>query len=139
MILFVCHGNAARSQFAEAFLKQKGFTDVQSAGTHVSESKRGIKISDDGPGGKLVVENFRQITGIDISGSRRKQLNEEAANRADKIIVLTEKEHLPEFMEKYLFKTEFWKIDDPHNMNFDVYKKIVSDIQTGVDNLIKNL
>lgn len=70
-VLFVCEHNSARSQMAEAFLRQLGGEDfeVESAGLEPT----GLN--------PLAVEVMREI-GIDISGKKRNAYSS-SSNRAD--------------------------------------------------------
>jgi protein-tyrosine-phosphatase len=45
MILFICHGNVARSQIAEALLERETKQEAMSAGTHVPKEKEGNLLS----------------------------------------------------------------------------------------------
>lgn len=137
MILFVCRGNVARSQIAEALMIKKGFSDAQSAGTHVKAEKEGVQLKDDGEFAINAVENFRKITGVDLSHKTRKSLTIETAEKADRIIVLVDGKELPEYMSRFQEKTSYWVIEDPHEMNYDGYKDIVDQIEAKVNELIK--
>jgi protein-tyrosine-phosphatase len=97
MILFICHGNVTRSQFAEAIALKKGFTNVISAGTHVSTARQDNCLINDGLAAENAVQCFRQITGIDISLARRKQVTPEMIDHADLIVVITNIDDLPDF------------------------------------------
>ena len=47
MILFTCHGNVAKSQFAEALFIKKSSKDNISAGTNVPIQKEGLQLQDE--------------------------------------------------------------------------------------------
>ncbi|MBM3229827.1 arsenate reductase ArsC [Candidatus Parvarchaeota archaeon] len=77
-ILFVCVGNAARSQMAQGFANHlgKGRVIAQSAGTHPAS-----KIS------AQAVQTMAEV-GIDISRQAPKRLTEKMAKNADLIITM---------------------------------------------------
>lgn len=79
MILFVCHGNVARSQFAEALSRKAGLIDAASAGTHVSDRGEGNRLIDDGPAAVRIVAYFKSITGIDIGSQTRTRITPDLA------------------------------------------------------------
>ncbi len=137
MILFICHGNVARSQFAEAILRNKGIDDVQSAGTHVSPEREGNMLSHDGEKAVNAVRCFFDITGIDISDKRRKSLSHDLVKRSKRIIVMTERRHLPNYVLEARAEVEYWKIEDPHDMNMEGYRKVIDDIYENIDALAK--
>jgi len=64
-VLFLCTGNSARSQMAEALLRERG-------GVHFEAFSAGLEPSHVHP---LAIEAMEEI-GIDISGQRAKSLNE---------------------------------------------------------------
>jgi arsenate reductase len=139
MVLFVCHGNVARSQFAEAILRNLGISDVQSAGTHVDDTRQGNRLLDDGETAQKAVKFFKEITGMDISHKTRKKITPELAEDADIIIVMTEKKNLPSYVHNYKEKLLFWKIEDPHDMDVNGYRLIIKKINAKIDELKSKL
>jgi protein-tyrosine-phosphatase len=135
MVLFVCHGNVARSQFAEALLQQRGVAGVSSAGTCVPNDREGNELANDGTTAARVVDYFRTITGIDISTKRRKMVTPELAEGADVIVVMTRQTDLPEYFDKHRTKTRFWAIEDPHDTDIDGYRKAIAAINERIDGL----
>jgi protein-tyrosine-phosphatase/DNA-binding transcriptional ArsR family regulator len=101
-VLFLCTGNGARSQIAEALLRSRadGRVDVVSAGSHP----------------KPVHPNAIRVLaelGIDISGSRSKSIDEFRGRRFDYVITLCDKvrEICPEFPVEG--RTMHWSVEDP--------------------------
>ena len=137
MILFVCHGNVARSQFAAALYHSLTGEEAASAGTHVRPEKDNIFLKDDGETARRAVAHFKTITGIDLSAHRRKPLSRELTERAGRVIVLTKREHLPPWFSVYMDKTEFWDVTDPHDMDFAGYQQTVDLITDRLLELIK--
>ena len=101
-VLFLCTGNSARSQIAEALLTNLsgGAVDVVSAGSNP----------------KVVHPNAVRVLrtrGIDISGNRTKHLDEFAGQRFDAVITLCDRvrEVCPEFPRHP--RQVHWSIPDP--------------------------
>jgi len=101
-VLFLCTGNGARSQMAEALLEQAtgGRVHVFSAGSHPK---------------RVHVNAVRAMSerGIDISGRRAKHLDEFAGQRFDYVITLCDRvrEICPEFPGRH--ELVHWSIADP--------------------------
>jgi arsenate reductase len=101
-VLFVCTGNSARSQFAEAILRRLGGVDfdVTSAGTH--------------PGGvnPLTIRSLAEI-GIDWSGARSKSVMELLDQPFDYVITVCDqaREACPIFPGEH--ESIHWGFDDP--------------------------
>ncbi|TCS71742.1 arsenate reductase [Sulfuritortus calidifontis] len=101
-VLFLCDGNAARSQMAEGLLRALGGPgfEVHSAGLEPR------------PLHPLAVEAMAEA-GIDIAGQRSKHLNEFLDTRFDRVITLCDRtrESCPDFPRDN--ETLHWAIDDP--------------------------
>jgi protein-tyrosine-phosphatase/DNA-binding transcriptional ArsR family regulator len=101
-LLFLCTGNSARSQMAEAFAQRLGGRGVQafSAGSHPK------------PLHPEAVRVMRE-RGIDLSGRRSKHLDELAGQRFDRVITLCDRvrEVCPEFPGHP--DLVHWSIPDP--------------------------
>lgn len=131
-ILFVCRGNVARSQMAEAyynfFTKSK---DAQSAGVlDFTPLKYGKPT-------EMVVQIMKE-DGIDISKQKVKYITKEMVENSDKIIVMCKKEECPEFLLNSN-KITFWDIDDPYNTDIENHRKIRDEIKKRVLLLIKEI
>ena len=133
--LFICRGNAARSQFAEALMRTHGYTNIYSAGIHVSGKHENVSLKDDGEKALLAVMSFKRMTGIDISCCTRKLLSEKDAIKADTIISFLSQSDLPLFMEKYADKMTFWNVPDPKEMDEEGYTYVINEIKKKVNNL----
>jgi protein-tyrosine-phosphatase len=101
-LLFLCTGNSARSQIAEALVEHRsaGTVDARSAGSHP----------------RLLHPNAVRVMaerGVDISGRRTKSLARFARTRFDRIITLCDKvrEICPEFPGAPI--AAHWSIADP--------------------------
>jgi protein-tyrosine-phosphatase len=135
MILFVCNGNVARSQIAEELYKSITHNNASSAGTKVKPEKNGVLLKNDGEFALNAIDNFKKITGIDISNNTRKMLTEDMMKTADKIIIMADKDTLPDFISAYTAKTEYLAIHDPKTYDFDGYKDIIDQIRKYIETL----
>lgn len=124
-VLFVCAGNAARSQMGEAFYNQvRGDGAAESAGTEAIVGK---------PMPPYVLEVMNEV-GIDVSKAQRKLISEEMAARAAKIILLTDKS-LPEYLQADS-KVEIWDITDPRYTDLDFHRQTRDAVKARVDQLL---
>jgi protein-tyrosine-phosphatase/DNA-binding transcriptional ArsR family regulator len=101
-VLFLCSGNSARSQMAEAMLQERsgGAVEARSAGSHP----------------KTLHPNAVRVMaerGIDISGRPTKHLDRFARTRFDRVVTLCDKvrEICPEFPGQPT--TSHWSMPDP--------------------------
>jgi ArsR family transcriptional regulator, arsenate/arsenite/antimonite-responsive transcriptional repressor / arsenate reductase (thioredoxin) len=101
-VLFLCTGNSARSQIAEALLAQlsEGMVEAASAGSHP----------------KLLHPNAVRVMrnrGVDIGGRRAKHLEEFVSQRFDFVITLCDRvrEVCPEFPQRP--DLAHWSVTDP--------------------------
>ena len=101
-VLFLCTGNSARSQIAQALVEELsgGAIDADSAGSHPKPLH---------PNAVRVMSE----RGIDISGWRSKHLDEFAADRFDCVVTLCDRirEVCPEFPDQP--EAIHWSIPDP--------------------------
>jgi protein-tyrosine-phosphatase len=100
-VLFLCTGNSARSQMAEALLRRRsgGAVEAASAGSHPK------------PLHPLAVRVLRE-RGLDISGREPKHVSALAGRRFDRVITLCDRvrEVCPDFPGATLVH---WSIPDP--------------------------
>ena len=95
--LFVCRGNVGRSQMAEALFRKmtNGKYEVSSAGTKLSGPEQKLK---EFSGAETLIACVKE-EGIDVSENIRKQVTENMAADADKIIlVIDETDPVPEYL-----------------------------------------
>src|SRR5690606_37628834 len=101
-LLFLCTGNSARSQIAEALVvhRSAGAVEARSAGSHP----------------KLLHPNAVRVMaerGVDIAGRPTKSLSRFTRSRFDRVVTLCDKlrEHCPELPVAPV--TAHWSIADP--------------------------
>ncbi|MFH1905528.1 MAG: low molecular weight protein arginine phosphatase [bacterium] len=140
-ILFVCTGNSCRSIMAEGLLKkmlsEKGVEEyskykIISAGTHTVEGFPPVHMTQ-----KVMNEQD-----IDVSSYKSNKLTKETVNKADLVLVMTQK-HKDEILRIYQEKTkkifllkEFAGIEDknpdiadPIGLSYDAYKYCMEEIE----------
>lgn len=127
-ILFVCVGNAGRSQMAEAIFNKLSPSDLRatSAGTKPANEVN-----------PLVVEALREI-GIDARASRPKSISPDMVADAERIITMgcDASGFCP---AKFLPKVEDWKIEDPKGKSLDGIRSIRDSIRERVEALVREL
>ncbi len=122
-VLFVCTGNSARSQIAEALLRQQGGPafDVASAGTE----PKGVN--------PLTVRVLAEV-GIDISAARSKSVTELLGDEFDYVITVCDqaRESCPVFPGVH--ESIHWGFDDPaaaegnEAERLAVFRRVMSEI-----------
>lgn len=129
-ILFLCRANVGRSQAAMELYRKKGGI-ASSAGTEVDLP--GTMLSER-PGATNIVQVMLQDYGIDMIHNIRNQVTKNSTKGYDKIIVMAEKNTVPE----WLFQDErsvFWTIHDPKGQDLQTTRRIVGEIKQKVDEL----
>lgn len=135
-VLFVCRGNVARSQMAEALLKKQGgdLFKVSSAGTKLSGPEQSL--GELGPQLNEVLSVMREV-GIDLSGQIRRQLTEEMAEAADKIVlVVDEQDPIPDWLVSNP-KVVYWDVLDPKGKDLECTRAVRDQIALLVDQFIR--
>lgn len=133
-VLFLCTGNSARSQIAEALVEHR------SAGT--------VKACSAGSHPKPLHPNAVQVMaerGVDISGRPTKSLTRFARNRFDRVITLCDKvrEICPEFPGPPV--AVHWSIADPaaeddsDQATYPAFRNVADDIESRVALLLADL
>ena len=124
-VLFLCTGNSARSQLAEALLGQLGGDAIEaaSAGSHPRPLH---------PDAVLVMREY----GIDISGRRVKHLDTFAGQRFGYVISLCEPgpRGLPEFPGHP--QTIHWSIPDPSGDGYPAFRRVAAELRTRIGFLL---
>ena len=124
-VLFVCVGNAGRSQMAEAFFNRlaNGRARAISAGTK--------------PAGAVdaqTIEVMREV-GIDIIRAKPKALTMEMLDQAERVVTMgcgTEGVCPASFVE-----SEDWQLEDPKGKPIEEVRRIRDEIRAGVTRLLE--
>jgi protein-tyrosine-phosphatase/DNA-binding transcriptional ArsR family regulator len=126
-VLFLCTGNSARSQIAEALLERMagGTMQAVSAGSHPKQLH---------PNAIRVLRK----RGIDISGNRTKHLDEFRSDRFDTVITLCDR--VREICPPFPFRPELvhWSIPDPalegptNRASFPAFERTAAELETRI-------
>ena len=107
-VLFVCIGNAGRSQMAQAFYERAGGL-ARSAGTHPESNVH-----------PEVVEVMRELD-IDLDGRRPHKLSQEYVDWAELVVTMGCGDACPVLPGKRYFD---WNLQDPAGMPVEVVREI---------------
>lgn len=127
-VLFLCIGNACRSQMAEAIARHKAF-DV------IEPSSAGLVPFGHIP--RTTVEVLRE-RGISVDGQSSKGLRSEDVSSVDLIINMTGRAGASIFKEQ-LPRMEDWDVGDPYGSDLTVYREICQEIELRIENLARRL
>ena len=127
-VLFLCTGNSARSQMAEALLQVRsgGAVEARSAGSHPKTLHPDAV--------RVMAER-----GIDISGRPTKNWKRLARSRFDRVITLCDKvrEICPEFPGQPI--TSHWSMPDPAEAGYPAFVHTADELESRVGLLIAHL
>jgi arsenate reductase (thioredoxin) len=118
-VLFVCIGNAGRSQMAQAFAERAGF-EARSAGSRAESHLH-----------PEVVAAMREL-GIDLSGRTPHQLTNEDVEWADLVVAMGCGDACPVLPGKRYLD---WNLQDPIGMPIEIVREIRDRIAGLVDEL----
>lgn len=132
-VLFICRGNVARSQWAEALFNHysKNYRAI-SAGTEVNH-KEGQTLEK-----YMHVCETMALEGVVIGHYRRKQLTPQAIKSSDYVIALIEKIYCP----GYLLQNSnviYWDVPDPKGADYETHVRIKDSIKGLVRKLVREL
>ena len=127
-VLFLCIGNACRSQMAEAIARH-------SASDVIDPSSAGLVPFGEIPSTTLTVLRER---GISAEGQSSKPLRPEDVSVAEMVINMTGRSGATIFSEQ-LPHLEDWDVGDPFGSDLAVYREIRDQIQVRVDDLARRL
>ena len=127
-VLFLCIGNACRSQMAEAIAKHHA-SDV------IEPSSAGLV-----PFGEIPPTTISVLEelGISAEGQSSKPLRSEDLLAADIVVNMTGRPGNLVFTEA-LENIEDWDVGDPYGFNLPVYRGIRDEIETRVEDLAQRL
>ncbi len=127
-VLFLCIGNACRSQMAEAIARHRA-SDV------IEPSSAGLVPFGEIPSTTLTVLRER---GISVDGQTSKPLRPEDISEADIVINMTGRSGATVFTE-FVTQVEDWDVGDPYGFNLAVYREIRDQIEMRVEDLAQRL
>jgi arsenate reductase (thioredoxin) len=117
--LFVCIGNAGRSQMAQAFYERLG-GEARSAGSHPERELH-----------STVVEAMDEV-GVDLSGRKPKGFTDSDVQWADVVVTMGCGDVCPSFPGKEYVD---WNLADPAGMSLEDVRQLRSVIQQNVAEL----
>ena len=119
-VLFVCVGNAGRSQMAEAFFSQAagGKARAISAGTKPASAVD-----------PRTIEVMREV-GIDISRNKPKALTMEMMDQADRVVTMGC--GVEGICPASFVQTEDWQLEDPKGKPIEEVRRIRDEIRARV-------
>jgi protein-tyrosine-phosphatase len=124
-VIFVCVGNAGRSQMAEAFFNQAGGGEAMA----ISAGTRPASAVD-----PRTIEVMREV-GIDISGNKPKALTMEMLEQSDRVVTMgcgVEGVCPASFVH-----TEDWRLEDPKGKPIEEVRRIRDEIRARVLRLLQ--
>lgn len=137
-VLFLCRGNVARSQIAEAFFRKQSGDNLKAISAGIKLSRGEQRIEEFGS----VVENLITATkeeGIDISKNRCKEVTKEMADEADKIILIVDDEDpVPDYLTESP-KSIRWDVPDPKGKSLEFTRKVRDEIKKRVKSLLEEM
>jgi ArsR family transcriptional regulator, arsenate/arsenite/antimonite-responsive transcriptional repressor / arsenate reductase (thioredoxin) len=127
-VLFLCTGNSARSQMAEALIEHlsHGLVKAASAGSHPKTLHR-------------EAVRVMRARGIDISGNRTKHVDEFVSQQFDLVVTLCDRlrEICPEFPSHP--EVAHWSIPDPAQELPSAFERTAAELETRIRFLLPRL
>jgi arsenate reductase len=127
-VLFLCIGNACRSQMAEAIARHTA-ADV------IEASSAGLVPFGEVPATTLAVLRER---GISADGQTSKPLRAEDVSAADIVVNMTGRSGAAIFSGP-MARIEDWDVGDPYGLDLAVYRAICDQIEARVEELARRL
>ena len=127
-VLFVCVGNACRSQMAEALARHFA-SDV------IEPSSAGLS-----PLGYVTVPTAKVLNenGISCDGQTSKSLREAGVDAADLLVNMSGYE-VDKMLDRRDLPVEHWEVGDPYGSDVEIYRSIRDEIERRVLNLAERL
>ncbi len=135
-VIFICRGNVFRSQIARGIYNKLAYPLVaESYGTCVE--KDGLANS------RITVVHGMEHTvdmlkeeGIDIGGEYCKQVTPENLKGATKIIMMAERDLIPEWLNKYEY--EYWEVPNPTVVTSEIARSTIELLREKVRGLVNS-
>jgi protein-tyrosine-phosphatase len=145
-ILFVCRANVGRSQVAQVCFNKLSRHTADSAGIAVDElivklHLRGRKLKDVtslSRAAEYNLECIRNAFGMDIADKERQQLTPQMVDEADLVVVITEKEQWPAYLQEG-GKVVFWDIPDAVGQDDAFVYEVFTQVRRRVEQLVEEI
>ena len=143
-MLFVCNGNITRSQIAKALFNRLSTNHAESAGTRVQKDNRegqtlGEVVEEAAAWGvSVVVLQLMAEEQMDLSENTRKQVTAAMVEAADKVIVMADRDTLPEYMLS-CEKVVFWDLVDTLEASYEFVLAVKEQIKQRVHDLVHEM
>jgi len=144
-VLFVCNGNVARSQIAEAMFNHLSDQhQAVSAGTAVrqldveGQTLKAHSEDPNAPATPVIVLGLMKEKGFDISSHTRNQVTPEMVDTADRVILMLGRVPPKDFLAKSE-KTEIWNISDPVRTSQESTAITLDEVTARVQALVEDL
>lgn len=127
-VLFVCRQNIGRSQMAAAVFN-KYITDsvADSRGTRVEKENMTLREF----GAVNTMQVLAEDEHIDAGNFVSRQLDSDDLNHYDVVIVMSEPENTPEWLEQHLV-VERWNVIDTKTSDLEMTRKVFNEIKQKV-------
>ncbi len=141
-VLFVCNGNITRSQIAKALFNRLSTSHAECAGTrvHQREGQTLKEVVEEAAarGVSVVVLRMMEEEQMDLSENTRKQVTAAMVDTADKVIVMADRDTLPD----YLLSSEkvvFWDLQDTLEGSYEFVLAVKEQIKQRVHELVQEM
>ena len=141
-VLFVCNGNITRSQIAKAMFNRLSTNHAECAGTRVHQQEgqtlKEVVEEASARGVTVVVLQLMAEERLDLSENTRKQVTPAMVDAADKVIVMADRDTLPDYVLSSE-KVVFWELQDTLEASYQFVRGIKDKIAQRVHDLVQEI